>query len=661
MVLSGVTKFFKGNKDDSSETMNQKNSVKNIDKYFLAGIQPKGGVSFRDKFIQKGDGYETCIYVSDYPSNVQEKWLAGICSMDDVIVVKDVSTMNKADVISSLNKSIVEHDTRYNTAKKHHERKEALNAFEDADDLFNSITSEQEVVKLINLRLFVHDRTIAGLEQKVNDIMNELTASKFDGKINLNESKQDWLSLFLPYDELVELQNKREGQEMPAETLAAGLPYNFSELNDRTGSYLGTTFSGGNVLFDLFHKDTQRRFYNGVCVGTMGSGKSTLLKKIAMENHARNNFIRGFDVVGEFEKLVEEMHGKMVSLDGTQGIINPLEVFKTVRSGEEGEELTKEQEREDDADSFKQHIAKISVFYTFLSGNPDDAEIKEFKRLLREFYDSLGFFNMDRMITELNADEYPIFEDFLKYVRERLYEDGEQKVREDLSNFRSNHYEKIELVIEDAVNNYGDLFNGATSIPSFEDEQVVMFSIRALTSYERGVFNAQMHNALSMIWDNLITIGAPQLKMSNRPDFDKDKATHLLVLIDEAHHLINSDNKQAVDFIIDFAREARKYFGGLLFASQSINDFVPEGSEQEILTKIKTLFSLTQYKFIMHQDKSSENTIAEVFGSSLTESERAIISNISTGQCVLSISGVENFLVDIEISDEEERLFSGGI
>ena len=42
---------------------------------------------------------------------------------------------------------------------------------------------------------------------------------------------------------------------MPALTLAAGLPFHYSELNDPRGSYLGTTFTGGNVIFDLFHKD----------------------------------------------------------------------------------------------------------------------------------------------------------------------------------------------------------------------------------------------------------------------------------------------------------------------------------------------------------------------------------------------------------------------
>src|SRR5699024_6858647 len=289
-------------------------------------------------------------------------------------------------------------------------RKNAYDSYKDVNQLFDKLSSQQEVVKLINLRLFVHDRTLAGLENKVGDILNELISLKFQGKVNLNETKEDWLSLFLPYEKLIDLDKQRIGRGMTAETLAAGLPYNFSQLNDRTGSELDMTCSGGNVLFELFHKDGQRRFYNGVVVGTMGSGKSTLLKKIAMENYARNNFIRGFDVVGEFEGIVSEMNGHMISLDGSQGIINPLQVFKTVTSSE-GDEITAEQEKQDDIDSFKQHISKISIFYTFLSGQPSDSEIKEFKKLLRSFYHEKGFFDMDRLITGLEPHDYPIFEE----------------------------------------------------------------------------------------------------------------------------------------------------------------------------------------------------------------------------------------------------------
>src|SRR5699024_12150712 len=98
-----------------------------------------------------------------------------------------------------------------------------------------------------------------------------------------------------------------------------------------------------------------------------------------------------------------------------------------------------------------------------------------------------------------------------------------------LSRTRASRLEKIELFIDNLVNTYGYLFDGHTTIPDFTNEQVIMFSIRTLTSLEENIFNAQMYNALNMIWDNLIKIGSPQLKRANQPDFDEDGATRLLV------------------------------------------------------------------------------------------------------------------------------------
>ncbi|KAB2435266.1 type IV secretion system protein VirB4, partial [Bacillus cereus] len=57
--------------------------------------------------------------------------------------------------------------------------------------------------------------------------------------------------------------------------------------------------------------------------------KSTLLKKLFLDNKIRNNFIRGFDVTGEFETLIKEVNGQMVALDGTQGLINPLQIYRS--------------------------------------------------------------------------------------------------------------------------------------------------------------------------------------------------------------------------------------------------------------------------------------------------------------------------------------------
>lgn len=649
-----ILEKIKGNNKQESST--NKESKKNYNPAFLAAIQPQGGVIFKDKYIQKGDGYEACIQIWDYPSNGSELWLEKIFSMRDVIVVMDNATMPKSEAVSAINKSMLEQDVRYRSAKNKSEEIDAQNNYQELERLYNVISQMGEVVRLIDLRLFVHAKTIHELEQKIKTVESDLISYGYKGTVFLNEAKWEWQSLYLPYDEQQEFPNKRDGKGLHGLTLAAGLPYHFSELNDPTGSYLGTTFSGGNVIFDLFHRDKKRRYYNAVVVGTMGAGKSTLLKKLGLDNGCRGNFIRGFDVTGEFATLVRDsLNGQLISLDGTQGIINPLQIYR-VQDGtdQKSEEL-----------SFMQHISKLSTFYQFLAHDPTTEEMEEFKRIARAFYESLGFIERIKTtgVTQLKNEEYPIFTDFLSYIKGELYENPQERIiRHELSIARSERLEKIELVIDNLVNTYAHLFNGHTTIPMFTDEQVILFSIRNLTQLSKNIFNAQMYNALNLIWDNLIQIGAPQLKaIYEDPNFNEEDAIRILILIDEAHRLINADNMLAVSFLTDFEREARKYLGGLVFATQSIRDVVPEHADSEVVEKIRTLFELTQYKFIMQQDANTLDAMRNIFEGQLSESELAQIPQFEQGECLLSINGVGNLMFTVEASDEELAMFRGGM
>lgn len=650
-------------KKKSTEEVEVKKNEQLMSLKFLAKIQPQGGVSFKDKYIQKGDGYEACIHVWQYPTIVNQLWLAHVMSMSDVTVVKDVSTMDKNEVVAAIDKSIVEHEVRFRSSKDESKRSDAESSYQEMKSLYDQISKMGEVVKVIHVRLYVHDPDKDELEKKINAVQTELTSHSIRGQVFLNESEWEWKSMFLNYDEQQKLPNAREGKGMPALTLGASLPYNYSYLDDDNGSYLGQSSTGGNVLFDLFYRDRKRRFYNGVVVGKMGAGKSTLLKKLAFDNASRGNFIRGFDVTGEFTTLVKELKGHSIALDGSQGVINPLQIFRTVDNSNEKEYNPVTDHLKDEQLSFMQHISKVTTFYQYLSEDYTGEEIEEFKRVLRMFYEIYGFTSESKDVTTRPSSEYPIFSDFFSFLQKMLYEDVEKEIiREELSHGRTKRLEKIMLVIENLVKTYSHLFNGHTTIPDFTNEQIIFFSIRNLTSLEKRIFNAQMFNALNMIWDNLIQIGSPQMKrIYEDKDFQEEDVKRLLVLIDEAHRMVNADNMLAVSFLTDFAREARKYFGGLLLASQSIRDFVPEHADTETVSKIRTLFELTQYKFIMQQDVNTIEALAKIFENEMSVSELEQIPQFEQGDCLLSISGVQNIVLEIEASQEELALFTGGL
>lgn len=101
-------------------------------------------------------------------------------------------------------------------------------------------------------------------------------------------------------------------------------------------------------------------------------------------------------------------------------------------------------------------------------------------------------------------------------------------------------------------------------------------------------------------------------------------------------------------------------FGGIVLASQSIRDFVPDGSSSQAEAQIRKLFELSQYKIIMKQDTNSIDTLARIFNRELTPEEIADVPRFEAGQCILCISGLTNIRYHNIISKEEDILFGGG-
>ncbi|WP_176519799.1 VirB4 family type IV secretion system protein [Bacillus pseudomycoides] len=646
--MFGLKKKQKKSKEEKQKELKMK---KGYNPYLLAKIQPQGGVDFKDSFVRTGDGYGTCIHVYDYPTEVNDFWLEQIMNMPNVITTLDVMSDNRNEVVQSINKSMSEQSVRHSTAKDNIDRIDAQNEFLELEALYKDL-KQGEVMKRIHLRIYVSSRTIDELEKQVKEILETLESYNFRGAVFLNEQEYEWDALVTSFDVQKNYVNRRKGKEIPAVSLAGGCPFHFSYLHDPYGTYYGTTKTKGNVIFDIFHKDKQRKSYNGVMIGKPGAGKSTLLKKKAVDNASKGHFIRIFDVVEEFTDTVDELGGKTIALDGSQGQINPLQVFKTAES----EEV-----------SFIQHLSKLTTFYRFIAPEAKDDEIKEYEGLLRKLYIHMNLWDEkkgnENKITTKKPDEYPIFTNYLKLVRDELYEDFlSKKHHENLGESRKHRLELIELNIVNLVETYAQLFNGHSSIEDFKKEQVVSFSLRNISSFKPEVFQAQIFNVLNLLWDEMISNGAPQLKAFNKKQIDFEDVVRYFIIIDEAHHIINTkkESAHALRFLIKFSREDRKYFAGLLYASHSIRDFVPDGSSQEMVDEIKVLFELTQYKFIMQQDNNSLDMLRRVFAGQLSESEIGAIPHLPTGDVILSIGAVKNIHFHVEVTDEELMLFGGG-
>ncbi len=619
--------------------------------YLLKAIQPVGGVSFSDRAVIKGDGYESCIRIYEFKTRVENFWLEELTNLPNVVATVDISTENQSKILEKIERSITEQYTRIEDAASNIDRIKASAEVEKLQGLVDDITQHEEVIKLVTIRYYVSALTLEELDIKVKGVLETLTNKGYRGAVLINEQEYEWKSLFESATNQSYFRNKRIGEPIPSIYLGGGYPFHFTELSDPTGMHLGTSRTGGNIILDIFTMNDFRKSYNALVVGLMGAGKSTLLKKLLKNTAIVGNMVRVFDIVGEFRDIVTELGGKVIALDGTDGIINLLQIFATVVD-EETNEVLEEQ-------SYMNHISKVSMIYRCLSPDAEQSEIREFERILRGFYIEYGI--ESNRATTYKANEYPIMEELLEYIRKELYEDIKKKiVRKNISDTKRERLEYIELNIESMVKDYGKLFNGHSTLDNFYDEQIVSFEIKNLAQFDKRVFNAQTFNIMTMLWNNALKKGSVAKRLYDKREVSFEDSQKFFVLIDEAHKFINSDNLMAVDYAISFEREARKYFAGLMFATQSIRDVVPENISSEALHKIKTLFELTQYKFIMQQDNNSKEAFKEIFAGQITESEIERIPTFKKGECILSINGYKNIKFNIEITDKEKILFAGG-
>ncbi len=717
------------------------------DRYLIEQIQPQGGITFRgERYIQTGNSFECCIHVYEFPEKVHENWLKDLTDIKDTIVTIDISSRDTYEIKKNINKSLKEQMSRRGNATNWEEAYDAEQRAKEMMQLFHEISQMKEVVKIVDIRIYLSDRKQEKLEEKIaslikileangyratiflNETLNEwvamyqtriylsdrkqekleekiaslikiLEANGYRATIFLNETLNEWVAMYQTYTQQQENPYSIYGQPVQSRTLAGGNPFHFSSLEDPYGSYLGYTRCGGNVLFDEFTKTKTRLHYNSAVIGTMGSGKSTLLKKRFRDRAARGDFVRVFDITGEFSMLTKHEGGKIIKFGSENGkstllkkrfrdraargdfvrvfditgefsMLTKHEGGKIIKFGSENARLNPFEilrAGDNETINFQLHMSKLATNYKFLVPSTTEQEIITFSNVVRELYREFNLYpdinGKENQITGLPPNKYPIYTDYLNLLDKKISEISNGNYNETtLEVARQNliTFNNIKNAIEYIIYTFGSIFNGHTTIENILDEQIVCFDISDLKDMKAEIFDMTIFNLMTLCWDNCVTNGQRMNQMEYEGKIEKRDKIKTLILIDEAHRWVNAKKEHALDLITTYLREARKYNGGIILASQSIRDFVPEGSNDSAINKIKTIFELTQYKFIFHQDSNTVDMLNNIFQNSLTLTQIGRIPKLELGDCILCISGDKNYEFHVHITDEEQRLFAGG-
>ena len=640
--------------DEHIENIIEKGKNKEeFDTALFEKIQPKGGVSFKEpSYVRFGDGYARCLHIYALPSYISEFWLINLFNVPECICTFDVTSKNRNVVKKNITKSISEEKSRIGGATDYEEYYEASKRKAELEELYDNISRLGEVIKLVDFRIFVKAKTLKELDEKTAEVLENLDGDGYLATTMLNEQRKEWQSLFEPYEITHRKAATLKGLTLTSEQLAMGFPFNYSELLDDEGALLGFSKSGGVILYDPFTKTAKRSHYNSIVCGNMGSGKSTHLKKLFKHSASIGNFIRVFDVSGEFATLTNEFGGKIIRCSGREGMLNPLEILKA---------------GENDEVSYANHISKLQTFFKCIIPSMDDMLRQELANQLRAFYAVYDLTpENENKITGRNATDYPILSDFKSYLIDMINriksadELALTDVETNLNIEKAKNLSSLLGAVENLINNYGSIFNGHSAINNITNEQIVCFDISAIKDLG-DIFAAQMQILVSLCWDNAVSNGTKMKdRWENEDEVESADITKFLVLIDESHRWINTSMPQILDMILRYMREARKYFAGIVLASQSVRDFMPESTGENI-EKIKQLFELSQYKFMFKQDSSVKEHIKNKFSFELTTSQVDRIPILEVGETILAITGDCSIEFKEWLSkDYEEKLFAGG-
>lgn len=615
-------------------------------------IQPQGGCTFKEpNYIITGDGYIKVLHIYKLPTYLKDFWLKNLLAVRDAITTIDMSTRDKYEVQKNLNKAIQEEASRERHAKDFEEMYDASKRQQQLQAMYDEVQSMGEVVKMLHMRIFVSDKSLAALERKCGEIAKELEGNEFLPTVLLNEGKREFMSLTQSYTTQMKERFAIPGLSLMTEQIAGGYDFRASNLMDERGRLLGFTGgASGVVFFDGFTADERRKHYNGVTIGDMGSGKSTLLKKLFLERAAQGDFVRCFDVSGEFEALTKRFGGKIIKCDGGGGILNPLEILKVA---------------DDEGTNFLRHLQKVRTFYECLIPSSNEDILIRFTNLLREFYKSIELIPENGRITGLSSKRYPRFSDLLDYTNSLIEvkikaAEAASDVEKSLAITEIKELGKIKEGLNDIVHTNGQMFDGYTSIDNIVDEKIVTFDISTIKDLG-NVFAAQLFNMLYFCWDNCVENGSIMKKLYEDNELSFDEVTRFFIIIDESHRWINTKYPYILERVIIMLREMRKYFGGIMMASQSFRDYISEGTSDKELEQLKVVFELTQYKFIFKQDSSVLPLVDKIFGNVLSPWQRDKIPTLSQGETILSISGDRNIYFRVWLSEEDRKLFKGGV
>jgi GTPase SAR1 family protein len=410
---------------------------------------------------------------------------------------------------------------------------------------------------------------------------------------------------------------------MPSSTLAASLPFSKTGLDDGTGTTIGTDSSGALVRLDMTRTSQSRSNCNIVVLGKSGKGKSTLMQKIILDEIAKGVRVIIIDPEREHRALCERMGGQWINVGGgSSHRLSPLRprARGTAEKGDVGADYQEDTRGEVLAST----VATLKTFFRY-AFHCTDVELGYLEKVFREVYGAYGI-TYDTARTDIRADQHPEMSEIYDALKAKG-DKAQGKAKDVLTALCGKLWPAIE-------GSTAALWGGRSNLQATADF-IVLDTAELSSLGEADLTAAQYFNVLTWVWDQVVS--------------SRDRGRKIRLVIDEAHLILGKQTESAAAFVAAVAKRIRKYNGGLMIATQQIEDLMgPAGV---------ALLNQAAYRFLLPTDAVDLSKIRQVF--ELTESVTTRLREGARGYCVAAAEA-EKVWTAIQLSALERRFMGIG-
>lgn len=586
-------------------------------------IAPRG-MEFKPTEFMIGGKYSTILTVVSFPKNAYIGLLAELTGISGVkMVVKHIPIPFNI-LQKMINKEIADLKTRYQNEKDQTLQERIRLDYESLEQFVNMLAATNARIFDFQMHLMLTADTKEQLEYLKMEVKSYLNALNMNG-VALMFEQEKVLKSIIPIFPKQDIES-RIGTPIPSITVAAMYPFVFDNIKDPGDSCLfGIDSSGGVVLFNQFlyqiKKENNRNNANMILLGTSGSGKSTAAK-LLLRTHIRNGCkIVAIDPEGELEDLCVNIGGDFLDLGkgGDFGMINPLEIVVDADEEEIAQGLG--------YTVLTRTIQQLKAFMKYYSPSIEDDVLALFSEVVQDTYKRYRIdFNTD--FTKLTSEMFPTFDDVYATIKGRLLSMTDATHERDVM-------ERLELKVRPLVQELRYYFTGHTTLQINSD--LIVFNIKELMNTDTNIKNALFFNILKYAWGLCL-----------------DKEVNTIMMVDEAHVLLASQNELGAEFLAQIQRRSRKYNTGTIIITQQPTDF----AAPNIIQHGKAIFDNAAYYLVMALKKQAIEDLSKLID--LNEAEKESVKFYTQGEG-LFICGNRRMRISVIATREElDSLGSGG-